>query len=118
MSKTERESNIDSNDDEASQSIEQMTTLYDEINAIVEDDTIVEEEADFSTETKVRISGSNKNKALNGLLDSGASGTHIKRSAPKNVKYVSKQVNVKVSGRYATSQIKQMAVFECRLPDF
>ena len=90
-----------------------MTTLYEELNTIAE-----EENADLSTETRVKIIGASKKATLCGLIDSGASGNHIKRSALKGIQYLSSKVNVNVRGRYAASRIVETAEFECKLPDF
>ena len=49
---------------------------------------------------------------VSSLLDSGASGTHVKRKALKNVSYTSEKVKVNVKGRYATSVIKEMVTFK------
>ena len=108
----------DSDDDE---SVEHMTTLQEEMNTINdsnEKDLMNQEQVNFSTETKVKAFGSNKAKMLNCLLDSGASGTHIKRRALRNVNYTSTRVNVNVNGRYATSKISEMVEFEGQLTDF
>ena len=67
-----------------------------------------EENAYFSTETRVKILDSSKKEILNGLLDSGTNGTHIKRSALKSVQYVYERANVRVHGRYASSNIKEI----------
>ena len=87
----------------------------DEINAISEDTPT----SDLTSGTTVQILDKrNNNKKLKGLFDTGASGNHIKRSALKNVRCTIKEVDVKVTGRYSESKIKQMAVFECKLIDF
>ena len=52
---------------------------------------MIEENSDFSTETRVKLSCGRSIKAVNGLFDSGASGTHIKRKALEGLKYKSKK---------------------------
>ena len=59
-----------------------------------------------------------KNKTIKGLLDTGAGGVHIKRSALKNTRHIIQNVNFEVTGRYSKRMIKQMAIFECKLIDF
>ena len=51
-------------------------------------------------------------------MDSGATNIHIKRKSLKGIKYTVTKVNVKVKGRYSSSTIREMAEFQCRLPDF
>ena len=53
-----------------------------------------------------------------GLLDTGATSIFIKRSALKNVTCDISPANIKVKGRYSTSQIKEIASFKIKLPDF
>ena len=53
-----------------------------------------------------------------GLLDTGATSIFIKRSALKNVTCDISPANIKVKGRYSTSQIKEIVTFKIKLPDF
>ena len=53
-----------------------------------------------------------------GLLDTGATGVFIKRNVLKNIKHQVQKVNIKVKGRYASSLLKEVALFDINLPDF
>ena len=58
------------------------------------------------------------NQIFIGLLDTGATGIFIKRTALKNFDHKINKTNVQVKGRYAFSNIKEVASFTIRLPDF
>ena len=71
--------------------------------------------------TEVRIQGAkttNKDQLLLGLLDTGATGIFVKRAALKNIEYEIKNINIQVKGRYALSHLKEIALFDIKLPDF
>ena len=90
------------------------------MNAISEEkESATFDVSNLSSEVTVQIQDSTKtNKKIKGLLDTGAGGVHIKRSALKNTRYTVQNVNVVVTGQYSKRTIKQMAIFECKLIDF
>jgi hypothetical protein len=55
---------------------------------------------------------------LLGLLDTVATGIFVKREALKGIDHQVEQVNLKVKGRYSHSQLKEIAIFDMKLPDF
>jgi hypothetical protein len=55
---------------------------------------------------------------LLGLLDTGATGIFVKRKALKGIDHQVEQVNLEVKGRYPQSQLKEIAIFDIKLPDF
>ena len=55
---------------------------------------------------------------LLGLLDTGATGIFVKRAALKNIEHEIKNINIQVKGRYALSHLKEIALFDIKLPDF
>ena len=71
-----------------------------------------------STTTTQILESSRRNKKLVGLFDSGSRGNHIKRSVLRSVRYSIEKVDIKVTERYSSSRIKEIAVFECKLSDF
>ena len=71
----------------------------------------VVDNADFSTETKVTVESSNRMKILNGLFDSGASWTHIKHRALRNIQYTSNRVIFLVKCQYTKSMIRERVEF-------
>ena len=70
---------------------EEMNTIYEQMNTISDSEVHPTEGEidDLATETRIRIISSTKKRVLNCLIDSGASDTHIKRKALKNVQYKS-----------------------------
>ena len=79
-----------------------MTTLYEEISVISGKNvpSLIDHESnrDLSTKTRVSMVDSSTRNNLNGLLDSRASGTHIKRFTLKHVKYIVADIDVEVKG--------------------
>jgi hypothetical protein len=75
---------------------------------------------DCNINTEVRIQGNIKEEKqfLLGLLDTGATGTFIKRSALKNFTHQIRKVKLQAKGRYALSNLQEMASFTISLPDF
>jgi len=57
-------------------------------------------------------------KTVLGLLDSGATGTHVKRSVLSMTKFTIADANIHVTGRYGKSHVTETATFEIKLPDF
>ena len=71
--------------------------------------------------TEIRIQGTNRDgpsQLLLGLLDTGATGIFVKRTALKNIEHQVKKINIQVKGRYALSHLKEVALFNIKLPDF
>jgi hypothetical protein len=63
-------------------------------------------------------SNENLNQLLLSLLDTGATGIFIKRTALNNILHHIKKTNIHVKGRYAQSQIHEVALLNIKLPDF
>ena len=72
----------------------------------------------MSTEIRIQSLGNNVKHLMLGLLDTGATGTFIKRNALNNIEHQVRKVNIKVKGRYASSHLKEVATFDIKLPDF
>ena len=84
----------------------------------VEDKTNNDTSNEVSTEVRIQCCGNNVKHLLLGLLDTGATGTFVKREALKGIDHQVEQVNLKVKGRYSHSQLKEIAIFDIKLPDF
>jgi len=53
-----------------------------------------------------------------GLLDSGATGIHVKRSVLPMIKCTIVDANIHVTGRYGKSHVTETATVKIKLPDF
>ena len=95
----------------------EVYTLYEEMNTISEDRENRPTKI-LSTTTKVKAIESSKRRILNGLFDSEATRTHIKRSSSKHIQYKVKDVDINVKERYSSTKIKQKIEFQIQLPDF
>jgi hypothetical protein len=84
----------------------------------VEDKTNNDTSNEVSTEVQIQCCGSNVKHLLLGLLDTGATGIFVKREALKGIDHQVEQVNLKVKGRYSHSQLKEIAIFDIKLPNF
>jgi hypothetical protein len=76
---------------------------------------------EISTEIRIQATkdSSNKyNELLLGLLDTGATGIFVKRTALNNIHHQIKPTNIRVKGRYAQSRINEIALLDIKLPDF
>jgi hypothetical protein len=52
------------------------------------------------------------------LLDTGATGIFMKRTALNNILHYIKKNNIQVKGRYAQSHIPEIALLNIKPPDF
>ncbi len=72
-----------------------------------------------STELRVQVTSPNKQPYyLLGLLDTGAGGAYIKRSALAHIDHTVEDAVVQLQGRYSTVQATQTAIFTIKLPCF
>jgi hypothetical protein len=55
---------------------------------------------------------------LLGLLDTGATGIFLKRTALQNIEHEIKNINIQVKCGYAPLHLKEIAFFDIKLPDF
>ena len=71
--------------------------------------------------TKLRTnaySDRNVKMNLNTLIDTGASKAYIKRNALPFIAHKIEKANIRVSGRYKSVNIREVAIFTIRLPTF
>ena len=89
-----------------------MNTIFEEVN------NVSKTENNLLSETRVELCRPENKVTVLGLLDSGATSEHIKRKALKNIPHKIEKVHVKVKGRYGSSTIKEVAIFDIKLIDF
>jgi hypothetical protein len=89
--------------------IEEVLHLQDSDTKI---DTVCTEICVYTT------SSNSQHTYLLGLLDTGATGSLIKKSALKTIQHKIQQVDIQVKGRYSQSHITQIISFKIKLPDF
>ena len=104
------------------QSNESLSAIS-ELNQIEEicnihDDIQTNPANNVSTEVRIQSLGINVKHLMLGLLDTGATGVFIKQNVLKNIKHQVRKVNIKVKGRYASSHLKEVSLFDIKLPDF
>lgn len=61
--------------------------------------------------------GNNVKHLLLGLLDTGDTGIFVKRKSLKGIDHQVEKVNLRVKGRYSQTQLKEIAIFDIKLPD-
>jgi hypothetical protein len=94
-----------------------------EINQIeeifqIQDNKTINPKDNISTEVRIQCFSKNSQHLLLGLLDTGATGIFIKRKALSKTEHQVKHMSLKVKGRYSQSHLKQISIFDIRLPDY
>jgi hypothetical protein len=76
---------------------------------------------EISTELCIQGHKDNKTKTnhlLLRLLDTGATSVFVKKAALQHIDHQIKKINVQVKGQHAITQLKEIAIFSVKLPDF
>ena len=105
------EMNGNDTEDEASE----MNNIYEEMNTVQRKDI---KKLSNPTLSEVSVELASSKKMVLGLLDSGATGVHVKRSVLSLTKCTLASANIHVTGRYGKSYVSETATFNIKLPDF
>ena len=98
-------------EDEASE----MNNIYEEMNTVQGKDI---KKLSNPTLSEVYVELAPSKKMVLGLLDSGATGVHVKRPVLSLTKCTLANANIHVTGRYGKSYVSETATFKIKLPDF
>jgi len=103
----------DTNGNETEDELSTMNNIYEEMNTIQKT-----KKQPNPMLSKLYVELTSSKKIVLGLLDSGATGIHVKRSVLPITKCTIADANIHVTGRYGKSHVTQTATFELKLPDF